>query len=258
MPNITDVNIYLSRWPFRRLPLDNTPALVAKLKQLNITQAWAGTFDALLHKDIASANARLVDECKTHGQQILVPFGCVNPMLPDWEEELRRCHEDHKMPGLRLHPNYHSYKLNDPECARLLSMAAQRNLIVQIAVIMEDERTLHPLVNVPAVDPAPLVTLLKELPKLRVVLLNSYRAQRQTLTQLADSKQVYFEIATIESVGGVANFLKSFPADRLLFGSYAPFFYPESAILKLQESTLTPDQLSQITQANAKRLLELK
>src|SRR5262249_19576451 len=120
------------------------------------------------------------------------------------------------------------------------------------------ERTLHPLVNVPAVDPAPLVPLLKNLPNLRVVLLNSYRAQRQALTQLAETKQVYFEIATIEGIGGVANFLKSFPPDRLLFGSHAPFFYPESAVLKLQESVLTPEQLTQITQANAKQLLESK
>ena len=43
-----DTNVYLSRWPFRRLPLDETPALVAKLHEQGVEQAWAGSFDAVL------------------------------------------------------------------------------------------------------------------------------------------------------------------------------------------------------------------
>ena len=63
-----DTNLYLSRWPARRLPLDDTPKLVAALKTHGIKEAWAGSFDALLHKDIGSVNARLAVECKAHGE----------------------------------------------------------------------------------------------------------------------------------------------------------------------------------------------
>lgn len=254
--NLTDVNVNLSRWPFRRLPFDTTPELVKKLKSLGAAQAWAGSFDGLLHKDTGSVNRRLAAQCKRFGEGMLIPFGSINPTLPDWEEELRRCAEDHEMPGIRLHPNYHQYKLDDERFADLLKLASERRLIVQIPVLMEDERTQHPLVNVPHVDIAPLADVLKSTPKLKVVLLNAHRSVRgKPFLQLAATGQVWFDIANLESVGGIAKILEQAPQDKILFGSHAPFFIFESALLKLRESELTEERLEAVAESNARRLL---
>jgi predicted TIM-barrel fold metal-dependent hydrolase len=43
--------------------------------------------------------------------------------------------------------------------------------------------------------------------------------------------------------------------DRLLFGSHAPFFPCESALMKLFESPLSFEQLGQLMRANARRLI---
>ncbi len=253
---IVDVNVNLSRWPCRRLPFDDTPSLVETLRRMNVTQAWAGSFDALLHKDIAAVNARLADECRQHGDGLLVPFGSVNPMLPDWEEDVRRCHEEHKMPGIRLHPNYHGYRLDEPMFARLIELATERALIVQIAVKMEDERTQHRLLRVPPVDLTPLLDLLTKHDKLRVIILNGLRTLRpDEIERLSGAGQVYFEISMQEGVGGIEQLLKSAPLERVLFGSYFPFFYFESALLKMRESELAGFQQEAISFKNAQRLL---
>jgi predicted TIM-barrel fold metal-dependent hydrolase len=251
-----DVNVHLSRWPFRRLPLDEPPALVAKLRSLGVKQAWAASFDALLHRDVASVNARLAEQCRANGDGSLLPFGTVNPKLPDWEEDLRRCRDVHRMPGVRLYPNYHGYKLDDPLFARLLDRASKAGLLVQIAVSMEDERTQHPLVRVPPVDCAPLVDLLAGLPAARVMLLNAVRGPRAgPASLLARTPGVSFDIATLETTGGVATLLGHLPAERIVFGTHAPFNYPEAAVLKMTESSLEESVSKQISSGNASRLL---
>ncbi|MBI5684617.1 MAG: amidohydrolase family protein [Verrucomicrobia bacterium] len=252
---LIDTNVYLSRWPLRRLPCDETAALAAKLRANGVTQAWASSFDGLLHRDIGTVNMRLADECRRHGDGLLIPFGSVNPKLPDWEDDLRRCAEEHRMPGIRLHPNYHGYKLDAPDFSKLLRLATERGLVVQLAAIMEDRRMMHPHLQVEPTDLKPLADVVKKTPGLRLELLNLKGHLSPDLLKAGD---VRMEIAMIEGVGGVSTLLSQVPADRVLFGSHAPLFYFESALLKLKESPLTEDQLRAIRCDNARRLLAKK
>ena len=253
---LIDVNVHLSRWPARRLPCDDASTLVARLRRHGVVEAWAGSFDAILHKDIAAVNAGVAGECRRHGRGLLVPIGSINPKLPDWEENLRRCAEEHRMPGIRLYPNYHGYNMDDPDFARLLRLATDWRLIVQLAVAMEDERMIHPLLRVKPVDTSALAALVKQTPGLRLLLLNALgRLRGPALMELINAGQLYVEIATLEGVGGVANLIAQVPVERVLFGSHAPFFYFESSLLKLKESPLTQEQLRTIQHESAHRLL---
>jgi hypothetical protein len=253
---VIDTNVYLSRWPFRRIPGDDTAELVQMLRRHGVVQAWAGSFDGVFHKDLGAVNARLAEESKAHGEGLLIPFGSVNPRLPDWEEELRRCHEDYRMPGIRLHPNYHGYPLDQPTFARLLEMAAERGMIVQLATWMEDERHQHPLMPVPPVDLQPLPALLGDLPDLRIVLLNTVHVPGdRRLPRLVEAGQVFFDLAKLELIEGLAKLLGRVPIERILFGSYSPMFYFEATSLKRRESALDEHEIRTILEQNARRLL---
>ena len=62
---------------------------------------------------------------------------------------------------------------------------------------------------------------------------------------------VWFEVASLERIAGIESLLQKMPGMRLTFGSYAPFFYFEAALLKLQESALTVEQLAAVCHRNA-------
>jgi predicted TIM-barrel fold metal-dependent hydrolase len=250
---ITDTNVSLSRWPFRRLPGDEPAELVSRLRKHKVTQAWAGSFDALLHEDIGGVNARLAADCRRFGEGLLTPFGAVNPRLPDWKEDLRRCVEDHRMAGIRLHPNYQGYAITDPAFSELLGLAAARGMVVQLAVAMEDERTQNPILRVPEVSLAPLPEVVSRIPKLCLQILNANRPAAPLMTRLLAVGEVYFDFARTESVHGLAGLVKQAP-DRVVFGSHTPFYYFESALLKVKEAALDNAAQTAVYSGNAARL----
>jgi predicted TIM-barrel fold metal-dependent hydrolase len=251
-----DVNVWLGHWPFRRLPDDEPTALVRRLRRLGVTEAWAGSLDGMLHHDLAAVNQRLAAACRAHQPGLLRPFGTVNPLLPDWREDLRRCQEEHRMPGIRLHPDYHGYALDHPAFTDLLGEAARRNLIVQIALKMEDERGLNPLLKgLPTTDPAPLTAGRAGAPRPPIVLLNALGNLRgEPLKRLLATGGIWVDIAMLEGMAGLERLIALAGPDHLLFGSHAPLYYAESTHLKLKESALTPEQAEAIRQGNARRV----
>jgi predicted TIM-barrel fold metal-dependent hydrolase len=254
-----DTNVDLFQWPFRRIAGDDPASLVALLRKKGVTQAWTCSYEALLMRDVAGVNIRLADACGKHGPNFLVPFGTVNPKEPDWQDDVRRCAEVHKMPGIRLHPNYHGYALDDPVAAELLTLAASHKLVVQIALMMEDTRVQFPLMQVPTVNPAPLVDLMKGMPDLHLELLNAgYSGGGETghMKELGQLENVYFDIAHQEGVGGVARLIKQTSASRVLFGSNFPFFYFESSLLKVREAGLTKEETHAVMDGNAQTFLK--
>ncbi len=263
-PGIIDTNVNLFNWPFRALKYRGTKSLVAKLKKHRVIEAWAGSFEGLFSKDINGVNARLAAECQEQAPGFLIPFGSINLAWPDWEEDVRRCHEVYKMPGLRIYPGYQPFDLDHPGMEKLAKMAAERDLLLQVVFGMEDPRVHHPIINVGPVTLAPLLTAVKGTPDLRIELLHfpgSFRGEE--LSQFMAQTNMVMDISRLEGNGAVGRMIGAVtgsnsarvPVERIVFGSHAPYFPLETAILKLIESPLDIPQLHAIMQGNARRLL---
>lgn len=255
---LIDTNVSLGDWPVRRSWVGRPADLVAKLRRHGVTSAWTAAFEGVLQTDVAGANARLAAACAQEGAGVLVPFGTVNPTLPDWEDDLRRCREVHRMPGVRLYPNYQGYTLDDPRFARLLEVATRLGLLVQIAVTLEDDRSQNPILTAAPVQPAPLADVLEKVRGARVMLLNGTSrlyGGAIPLVQRLNRQGALFEIATLEGTAGIEGLLQKVPDLRLCFGSHTPYFYFEAALLKLAESELSAAQLEAIRHAHARAAL---
>jgi predicted TIM-barrel fold metal-dependent hydrolase len=264
-PPLIDTNVHVFEWPFRKLKYAQPAALAEKLRRHGVTQAWAASFEALFAKDIAGANARLVEGCARSGKDFFVPVGSVNPLWPGWAEDLRRIHEVHRLGIIRLHPCYHGYALSEPGFAELLVRATERKLLVQIVLEMEDPRVHHPAVRSPSANPAPLVSLLPKIPGARIQLLgDQFTWMRMPAAKpLLTMANVAHDFSALEGVGGVGRLLQGkhwhlagkIPLERMVFGSHAPYFPVESALLKLFEAPFSAAEMQALMAGNARRLL---
>lgn len=250
---IIDSNVSVQRWPFRRLPMDDSASLSRKLTDLGVSQAWASSYEGILHRDISSVNRRLMETCAGHA--VLRPVGCVNPMMPGWLQDLRQCADMMKMHAVRLYPTYHGYELTDSVFIQLLNEAATCGTLVQICIAIEDVRTQHDRLQVPDVNLAPLVEVLQNAPAVRIQILNA-RAGAPIVPALGKLPGVYFDTARVDGTDGVPKLMQTVPPERVLFGSQAPFLIPEAALIRTHESgQLNLAQLCDVLGDNARRML---
>lgn len=258
---LIDTHVYLGHWPHARLAGENPRELVEMLRQNNVMQAWAGSFDGLFHRDVAAVNARLAEACTKHGNGMLLPFGTVNPTLPDWEEDVRRCHESHHMPGIRLHPTYHGYTLADPRFAQLLALAAKANLVVQLVAWLDvtRHRWLIPLVDALELNLSTVESRREIGPNLnkplRLVIsgakTESIQACHLALRQVA----AYFDVGHITSANQLTELASLVPCEHIFWSSCAPLRSVEASRSILTGASLNADQLRNIAGDAAKRAI---
>ena len=106
---------------------------------------------------------------------------------------------------------------------------------------MEDVRTQHDLLRVNDVNLAPLPDVMASVSTARVQILN-HRLRSPLLGVLAKVPGLFFDTARVESTDGVPALLQATSADRVMFGSHAPFLIPEAALIRVHECASLDDR----------------
>ncbi len=255
---IIDCNANLGQWPFRRTEYCTPEALLERLSRVDIDRAWVTSLDAVMLKNVAAANEPLAEAVAEY--ESLTPIGTVNPEWPAWERDIAECAEL-GMPGVRVNPNYQQWLLTDPVFDDLLAAAEDLGLFVEVTVRMTDERHHHPLVMVPPVSLSGLLDACADHPDATIVIANAKNAEALGVARDAAGplpERLYFEMSHIESVAGVQDVTDEIGIEHLLFGTHAPYYYPEAATLKVfDECDFSDEELGKLTHGNAEGLGEI-
>jgi uncharacterized protein len=255
---IIDVNAYLGHFAFRQLRHRTAESLMGLMDRKHIDKAVVSSASAITYRNAQAGNEELAVEVKGHRDRFL-PFAVINPFYVGWEDDLRRCHDEFGMTGLRLYPKWHNYRLSDACCLDLVNAATERGLVISIPCRVEDNRERSWLIDVADVPLPEIVTLVKACPKARFILLNGLGYLNTPLGRKnADLPANYaIELSRLSAVleDELGQLITHLGADRVMFGSGMPFNYPDPALLKVEVLKATPEDKQRIQWQNAAKWL---
>ncbi len=255
---IIDVNAYLGHFAFRQLRQNTAASLLALMDAKGIDRAVVSSASAITYRNPQSGNEELAAEVKGHRDR-LIPLAVINPFYAGWRDDLKICHEEFGMRGLRLYPKWHHYALADRNGLDLIQSATDRGWLISIPLRVEDYRQRSWLVDVPDVAVSELVPLVQAFPKARFVFVNGSGFAGSPLGRKDPvlPENYLIEISRLSAVleNEIGQLIANLGADRVVFGTGMPFAYPDPALLKVDVLDASPEVKEKIRWENAARWL---
>ncbi len=257
---IIDVNAYLGPFAFRRLRHNTADSLLTLMDAKKIDRAVVSSAAAITYRNAQAGNEEVAQEIKSHRDR-LIPFAVINPFYAGWQDDLKICHEEFGMRGLRLYPKWHNYSLSSPCCRELVTTATQYGMAISIPIRVEDNRERSWLLNIPDIPLDEIVELVKAHPKARFLLLNGLGYTGSPLGKKNNDLPTNYAIELSRLSALLANeigqLIANLGADRLMFGTGMPFNYPDPALVKLEVLDATESDKEKIRSQAAASWLRL-
>ncbi len=161
----------------------------------------------------------------------IFPFGTFHPDFKDWEKELLKL-EQAGIKGIKLHPDFQGFHLDDPRLEPIFEHICDRFLLmIHIGDRLPPEKNPS--------SPQKLSILLKRFGKLKVIAahLGGYLHWQYVVENLA-GKDLYLD--TSSSLMAIPerhlwDIFNHHPREKILFGSDYPLFDPLEEIEQLQK-----------------------
>jgi predicted TIM-barrel fold metal-dependent hydrolase len=255
-----DVQAYLGHFAFRQLRHNTAAGLVRLMDRFGIERAVVSSAASITYRNAHSGNEEVAAEIEAHRSR-LIPFAVLNPAYAGWEDDLKLCHEQFGMKGVRLYPRWHAYTLADPRCRALVDAAAERRMTISIPIRVEDRRQQSWLVDIPDVGLDEIAALVRACPKARFIVHSASGVAGSVLGRrnagAPDNFAVDIARLGVEFGNELAQLISLLGEDRLLFGTGMPFHYTGPALAKLELLQVSDAVKEKIRSGNAARWIDL-
>lgn len=246
---VIDTSAWIGNYPFRGIPNSSIADVKRLQKELNIEKSIVAPFEGIFWENTLDAHKHFAEQIA--GESTLELWPVVRPGAAVGIEKLL---DRYKPRGIRLLPNYHGYRLSDPDAGRILDLARERKLIVQVFARIADERWHH-LLHVPGVDQHDLDYLTSVYADQPILIsgaasLGPLSARLKELPMLfADHSRIRGPQFAIESLA------KSLPMGKIVFGSLWPIQIIEATLWQVTTAKIDDAMKSAVLYDNAQKLL---
>jgi predicted TIM-barrel fold metal-dependent hydrolase len=252
---IIDINAFLGAWPFRKLKYSGAEGLDHLMRRADISLALVSPFESILYMDNDSANSFY------HGiesSRTMVPIIAINPLLPDARRYMEGLAGLHRLRGLKLHPDYHGYRLGEESARQVFKMAQDLELPIIVPLRIYDERSHHRLVKVPPTPVKELVEAAELYPGVRIIACNGRTDEiRDVLENSTNLENLYAAVSWAQEEGFIASAVKAYGCDRLMWGSNMPLQYPEPILDQVRKADIGTEEQKRILAGNARTIFNL-
>jgi len=183
----------------------------------------------------------------------LICFGSLHPMQDDWREEISRLVAE-GIPGIKLHPDYQQFFVDDPELFPIYNALADAGLILLFHAGVDIG--LPPPVHC---TPARLARVLDAAPDLTIIAahMGGYSCWDDVERYLV-GRELYFDTSySMADLGAerMTDLIHAHGAGRILFGTDSPWTDQSAEVANIRALPLTDDEKAAILGGTALRLL---
>ena len=202
---------------------------------------------------VIPANNYAISLQREHPDQVIA-FGTVHPAYDNWEQELARI-KAAGIRGIKLHPDFQSFWLDDPRLLPIFE-AAQKDFVFEIHIGDKTSPDKNPSC------PYKLASILRQFPGIRVIAAHfgGYRMWSHALDVFSGNnfENLWFDTSSTTPFATpelAHKLLRTFPRERILFGTDWPLYDPVEELQRLQTLGGLKDSEMEVIMSNASDLL---
>ena len=238
-----DCNCFTGNWPFFKVRYNTVEKIQSLHQRIGIIGGFISACEAIFYQDPYEAEADLAKELEgTPYHQAMI----LNPTLPGWKADLKRCVETLHIKAVRLMPTYHKYSLTDPILDEVCEAVKAYGLPLLLTLRLRDERCMY-MFQPDFVNKDDLAAFLSKHKDVVTLLTDASAYELELLSSVfAERENLFADCSGLKDGLFAADNAYRAIGDKLVYGSAAPLLEMQASFYNITMSPLDEDVKTKI------------